>query len=75
MPFSRVSLEIAPAGPRWNALALAAALKDGDPSIRTMDRAAAQGRILLELVPLQDDELQAVLDRLAALAAELAAGS
>ncbi len=74
MPLSRVSLEILPGGPRWNAVALAAALRDGDPSIRTMDRAAAQGRLLLELVPLQEDELQAILDRIAALSRELDAG-
>ena len=70
MPFSRVSLEVSPAGRRWDAVALAAALRDGSPSIRTMDRAATQGRLLLELVPLEDDELQAILDRIAALASE-----
>jgi L-seryl-tRNA(Ser) seleniumtransferase len=71
MPFSRISLEVSPAGRRWDAVALAAALRDGTPSIRTMDRAATQGRILLELVPLEDDELQAILDRIAAIASEL----
>lgn len=73
MPFSRVCLEIVPSGRGWNAEALVAGLAAGDPSIRTMDRAAGQGRLHLELVPLSEDELQAILDRIATLARELGA--
>jgi uncharacterized pyridoxal phosphate-dependent enzyme len=73
MPFSRVCLEIVPSGRGWNAEALVAGLAAGDPSIRTMDRAAGQGRLHLELVPLSEDELQVILDRIATLARGLGA--
>lgn len=75
MPFSRACIEIRRPDRRWNAAALAAALKEGRPSIRTMDAGAPQGRLLLELVPLDDDELQTIVDRIAAIAAELGASA
>jgi seryl-tRNA(Sec) selenium transferase len=68
MPFSRVCLSVEASGPDWNATALAARLKAGKPPIWLMEHAAQQGKLYLELVPLQDHELQVIIERIAALA-------
>jgi L-seryl-tRNA(Ser) seleniumtransferase len=67
MPFSRVSLAIEPAGARHSAVELAVALRAGTPSIWVMEHAASRGELVLEIVPLEQDELQAIIDRLAKL--------
>jgi|GEM_PF-2492617 len=43
--------------------AVAQALRDGRPTIRVMEHALAQGRLVLELVPLRDDELRTIVAR------------
>jgi hypothetical protein len=42
---------------------VAQALRDGRPTIRVMEHALAQGRLVLELVPLRDDELRTIVAR------------
>jgi L-seryl-tRNA(Ser) seleniumtransferase len=69
LPFARVCLAVDPVGDSWNAAVLARELRAGTPSIWLMDHESGEGRLLLELVPLDDGELQAILDRLGALAA------
>lgn len=63
MPFSRVALDIGGAGMQRDATGLAQALRDGRPTIRVMEHALAQGRLVLELVPLRDDELRTIVAR------------
>ncbi len=60
LPFQRARLRLDPA----RAPGIAAALKAGEPAIWTMDDRAALGEIRLELVPLREDELGLILDRL-----------
>lgn len=67
MPFARVGLDVSAAECRFNAMSLAAALRDDTPSVRLMEHAACEGRLMLELVPLNDRELQLIVDRLAGL--------
>jgi uncharacterized pyridoxal phosphate-dependent enzyme len=69
LPFPRVCLAVEPAGDSWNAAVLARELRTGTPSIWVIDTDASNGRLLLELVPLHDAEVQAILARLAALSA------
>ncbi|MFZ5558165.1 MAG: aminotransferase class V-fold PLP-dependent enzyme [Pseudomonadota bacterium] len=64
MPFPRARLTVDPARAGLDAAALARALRDGTPSIRVMEHEVAAGRLVLELVPLQDAEVGFVLDRL-----------
>lgn len=66
MPFSRVCLAVEPRGQTWNAAALAASLKAGTPSIWLMEHAAKEGRLVLELVPLDGDEIRTIVERVAA---------
>lgn len=73
MPFARVALDVGGAGMRRDAAGLVQALRDGRPTIRVMEHALAQGRLVLELVPLRDDELRTIVARVrdaCALAAE-----
>jgi len=67
MPFSRAGLQVDPSHPLKTAPALASALQQGEPSIWVMDHLAAQGQLVLELVPLDQDELQEIVERLTAL--------
>jgi L-seryl-tRNA(Ser) seleniumtransferase len=67
LPFSRVHIAIDPAVARHNAAGLVGALKDGVPAIFVMDHRVGAGEIVLELVQLRDDEIAAVLERIAAL--------
>jgi uncharacterized pyridoxal phosphate-dependent enzyme len=68
MPFSRVQLQVDAAAFGASATQLAASLRDGRPSIRAMEHLLAEGSLLLELVPLRDDELQQIVTRLFELA-------
>ncbi len=65
MPFSRAGLWVDPARSGLDATALAQTLRQGDPSVWVMDEAAAEGKLLLELVPLGEDEVDRILVRLA----------
>ena len=67
LPFARACLSLRPGGATCDAMALARQLRAGTPSIWLMDHEAASGRLFLELVPLADDEIDLILDRLAAL--------
>ena len=69
LPFSRVCLTVDPAGVEWSAAALARHLRAGAPPIWLMDHQARDGRLFLELVPLDEGEVREILRRLAALAA------
>ena len=63
MPFARVRIHCdRAAGP--DAALLANRLKAGTPSIRVMEHQSAQGCLLLELVPLEDDECALIADRI-----------
>lgn len=64
-PFSRVRLEIEEDRVGGSVHALAVALKEGAPSIRAMEYALGEGALIFELVPLTDDELTVILDRIA----------
>lgn len=61
LPFARARLRMEPA----RAAALVQALRTRDPSIWTIDQDAAAGVVVFELVPLRDDEIDAILRALA----------
>ncbi|MFJ8821003.1 aminotransferase class V-fold PLP-dependent enzyme [Streptomyces sp. NPDC102467] len=65
LPFPRASLRMDAA----DAVALAQALRAGSPAIWVMDHRQDDGELLLELVPLTDEEIDTVLDRLGKLLA------
>ena len=67
LPFPRVRLKVAPSHSLASAVGLAAALRQGAPSIWVMEHAAPGGYLLLELVSLQDDEMGEIISRLVAL--------
>jgi L-seryl-tRNA(Ser) seleniumtransferase len=67
LPFPRVSLAVDAAAAGGDARALSEALRSGTPAVWLMDHAAARGELLLELVPLGEAELDAILARLSAL--------
>ena len=69
LPFARACLSVVRGAGRRDAAALARALRAGTPSIWLMDHQAADGRLMLELVPLDDREIQVILGRLAELLA------
>lgn len=64
MPFSRVVLTIIAEKSGLNAMAIADALQAGTPSIRVMRHALDEGQIILELVPLQNEERDIIVSRL-----------
>jgi L-seryl-tRNA(Ser) seleniumtransferase len=66
LPFPRACLTVAATASR-NAQSLAQALQAGAPPIWLMDHEASHGRLMLELVPLREAEIQVILDRLAQL--------
>lgn len=66
MPFSRVRLQVEADPAPTAASALAKALEAGSPSVWTMGQALGEGALILELVPLADEELQLILERIAA---------
>ncbi|MCB2043328.1 MAG: hypothetical protein KDH48_22495 [Rhodoferax sp.] len=62
MPFSRVVVSVDDAPQTgWTAPWLAGRLREGTPSIRVMEHALAHGQLVLELVPLRDDEIDAIV--------------
>ncbi len=67
MPFVRVVLDVDATRCGFSAVSLAEALRAGTPSVRLMDQAAATGRLMLELVPLNDAELRVIVERLTEL--------
>ena len=69
LPFARACLFVNAAVAPCDAAALSRQLRAGDPSIWLMDQEAVAGRLFLELVPLDDDEIDVILDRLATLLA------
>lgn len=67
LPFLRAELKVDAVAAATDAAALAAALRDGTPSIRVMTTGLARGRLVFELVPLSEAEIEAILARLEAL--------
>ena len=61
LPFARASLSIDPSITNHNATTLTQALKTGNPSIRVMEGDLPIGQIILELVPLKEQELRTIL--------------
>jgi L-seryl-tRNA(Ser) seleniumtransferase len=74
MPFSRAHLRIDPQSAGIDAAGLVAALADGNPSIRVMTHRLADEELVLELVPLEPAEIEAIIARLEALLAGSPAG-
>ena len=72
-PFERIRLQIDPARASFDAASLARALRESAPAIWTMGHEIAKGALLFELVPLDDDEVGAILYRLSALLGEVSA--
>jgi uncharacterized pyridoxal phosphate-dependent enzyme len=66
MPFSRVCLQVDSTPGGWNAAVLAKVLKAGVPSVWMMEQAANDGILMLELVPLSEDEMRVIVERIAA---------
>lgn len=66
MPFSRVHLDIDHEAAGIDATTLAASLKSGIPSIRVMEHSLAEGKIILELVALSDQEAGVIASEIAA---------
>ena len=66
LPFSRVHLDIDAATAGMDAVALAANLKSGTPSIRVMEHSLAEGKIILELVALSNQETNIIVREIAA---------
>jgi seryl-tRNA(Sec) selenium transferase len=65
MPFSRVELRVEPDRRGCpSAAEIAHELAAGTPSVWVMPDKVAEGILVLELVPLDDDEIEAVLGRL-----------
>ena len=69
MPFSRVRLTVHPEGEGWNAAVLAARLRSSTPPVWVMEHAASEGYLFLELVPLDEAEVEVIVDRLVLCAA------
>lgn len=69
MPFPRAQLTIDPTLAGMDAATLAEALRLGRPSIWVMGHALEEGQIVLELVPLSDNELETIDSRIAAILA------
>lgn len=67
LPFARAEAKVDAVTAGIDAAGVAAALADGAPSIRAMTHGLARGRLIFELVPLAEAEVEAVLARLAAV--------
>ncbi|MBM3949777.1 MAG: hypothetical protein FJ312_11195 [SAR202 cluster bacterium] len=65
LPLSRVQIELDTQQAGQDAAQLAKALREGAPSVWTLDQQAARGVLQLELVALRDDEIGALVDALA----------
>ncbi len=70
LPFARACLAVDAGAASSDAASLSRQLRAGAPSIWLMDHEATAGRLFLELVPLDHDEIDLILDRLAALLAK-----
>lgn len=70
MPFPRARLTLDPDRAGMDAAALAGALRAGTPTIRVMEHALGEGHIVLELVPLHDEEIESIVARVAAVLSE-----
>jgi uncharacterized pyridoxal phosphate-dependent enzyme len=75
MPFARAHLTVHPGRDGIDAARLAQALKAETPPIWVMSHGLARGQLILELVPLSDDEIEIVLGRLGKLLAGLTANA
>ncbi len=64
LPFARACLTVGPSAANHSAVRLSEQLKAGSPSIRVMEYALTDGKIILELVPLDRQEIEIILDRL-----------
>lgn len=69
LPFARAALSLAPT---VDARRVAERLRAGTPRIHVMEHALGENRLVLELVPLDEDELRLVLVRLGSCLAETA---
>lgn len=67
LPFPRARLRFDPAASGLDAVAVADALRAGSPPVWLMDDARDRGELTLELVPLTDEEIDTVVDRLTAV--------
>ncbi|GHJ37539.1 aminotransferase class V-fold PLP-dependent enzyme [Streptomyces sp. TS71-3] len=67
LPFPRARISVDPAAAGMDAAALAVALRVGSPSVWVMTDEQEAGVLVLELVPLADPELDAIVHRLAEL--------
>lgn len=67
LPFPRAKISVDPATAGLDASALAKALERSSPPIWVMTQHQDQGELVLELVPLTDEELDVILSRLADL--------
>lgn len=65
LPLSRVHIEVDAQQAGQDAAQLAKALREGHPSVWTLDQHAARGVLQLELVALRDDQIDALADALA----------
>lgn len=71
MPFSRVHLAVENNGAGLSAESLAARLRLGQPSIWVMTHALSKGQIILELVPLNNNELELIISCLSEILAPI----
>ena len=69
LPLARACLSLSTTKTNMDAIGLVKALKNGNPSIRVMEYALQDEKILLELVPLQNDEITLILARLSEILA------
>ncbi|MET7358470.1 aminotransferase class V-fold PLP-dependent enzyme [Streptomyces sp. NPDC005562] len=69
LPFPRARLRFDPAVSGVDAAAAAASLRAGSPPIWLMDDARDRRELTLELVPLTDEEIDVIVDRLGAVVA------
>lgn len=67
LPFPRAEAKVDAVSAGIDAAGLAAALAQGSPSIRVMTHGLARGRLIFELVPLSEAEIEIVLARLTTL--------
>ncbi|MGW7291750.1 aminotransferase class V-fold PLP-dependent enzyme [Streptomyces xiamenensis] len=67
LPFPRAGIRVDPVRAGMDAGALATALRRGSPPVWVMSDQQDAGDLVLELVPLADGEVDAILSRLAAL--------
>ncbi len=67
LPITRAHLRIDPDRAGRDAAALAQSLQASTPSIWTMRQGLSEGELIFELIPVEEDEVDVILSRLAAL--------